>query len=91
MFSKFNYSPTSWFYNNYINKYLTVGNEIYARHQDEVKKCLSEYISEDGIISGTNLKEDWFSITKKDVFISHSHQDINRVKAFAGWLHGVLE
>lgn len=90
MFSKFNYSPSDSFYNTSINQYLTVGNEIYAEHQKEVQECLSKYISEDGIINGTNLKEDWFSITKKDVFISHSHKDINKVKAFAGWLHNAF-
>lgn len=26
-------------------------------------------------------------VSKKDVFISHSHDDINKVIAFAGWLH----
>lgn len=26
------------------------------------------------------------SIAKADVFISHSHKDIEKVKAFAGWL-----
>lgn len=90
MFSKFNYSPSNSFYNTTINKYLSIGNEIYSEHQKEVQKCLAEYISEDGVINGTNLKEDWFSITKKDVFISHSHNDINKVKAFAGWLHEVF-
>lgn len=90
MFSKFNYCPSISFYNSCINRYLSSGNEIYAEHQKEVQTCLSDYISEDGIINGTNLKEDWFSITKKDVFISHSHKDINKVKAFAGWLHDVF-
>lgn len=90
MFSKFNYCPSIPFYNTYINQYHTRGNAIYAEHQKEVQACLSDYISEDGIINGTNLKEDWFSIAKKDVFISHSHKDINRVKAFAGWLYDVF-
>ena len=57
----------------------------------EVQDCLSEYITEDGIINGTALKEHWFSISKKDVFISHSHCDINKVKAFAGWLYDCFE
>lgn len=87
MFSKFNYSPSDCFYNNTLNHYLTKGNEVFAKHEQEVQKCLSEYITEDGIINGTALKEHWFSITQKDIFISHSHRDINKVKAFAGWLH----
>lgn len=87
MYSKFNYSPSDYFYNNEINPYLTHGNEIYSKHEKEVQECLSEYISEEGVINGTALKEHWFSITPKNVFISHSHCDLNKVKAFAGWLH----
>lgn len=86
MFTKFNYSPSNHFYNCVLNDYLTEGNRLYAEHEREVQDCLSEYITEEGIINGTALKEHWFSITKKDIFISHSHKDINKVKAFAGWL-----
>lgn len=87
MFSKFNYSPSNWFYNSTINKFLTRGNEIFQKHEKEVQECLSKYITEDGIINGSDLKEHWFSISHKDVFISHSHKDINRVKAFSGWIY----
>ena len=87
MYSKFNYSPSDYFYNNEINSYLTHGNEIYSKYEKEVQECLSEYISEEGVINGTALKEHWFSITPKNVFISHSPFDLNKVKAFAGWLH----
>lgn len=87
MFSKFSYTPLGSFYNNVINKYVTLGNELYSQNEDEVRQCLSTFISEDGIINGSALKEHWFSISQKDVFISHSHNDLNRVKAFAGWLY----
>lgn len=87
MFSKFNYFPSKAFYNMELNKCQPLGCSIYSKHENEVKECLSEFITEDGIINGTALKEHWFSISKKDVFISHSHKDINKVKAFAGWLN----
>lgn len=87
MYSKFNYSPTPAFYNTTLNRYLAKGNEIFQRHEKEVQECLSKFISEDGIINGSDLKEHWFSISEKDIFISHSHNDINKVKAFAGWLY----
>ena len=87
MFSKFNYSPSAAFYNSSLNHFLTKGNEIFAKHEEEVQDCLSKYISEEGIINGSDLKEHWFSISQKDIFISHSHKDINKVKAFAGWIY----
>ena len=87
MYSKFNYSPTVPFYNSTLNRYVTIGNEIFKSHEEEVQDCLSEYISEDGVINGSDLKEHWFSISQKDIFISHSHKDLNKVKAFAGWIY----
>ena len=87
MYSKFNYSPTDYFYNSTLNSYVTVGNEIFKRHEEEVQDCLSKYISEDGMINGSDLKEHWFTISQKDIFISHSHKDLNKVKAFAGWIY----
>lgn len=87
MYSKFNYSPSDFFYNNTLNSHLASGCSIYNDHKKEVHDCLAEYITEDGVINGTALKDHWFSISKKDIFISHSHTDINKVKAFAGWLH----
>lgn len=87
MFSKFNYSPSPAFYNSTLNRFLAKGNEIFEKHEEEVQDCLSRYITEDGIINGSDLKEHWFSISEKDIFISHSHKDINKVKAFAGWIY----
>ena len=87
MYTKFNYSPAGSFYNQVINPCLEHGRAIYKKHEEEVHNCLAQYITEDGVINGTALKEHWFSISKKDVFISHSHDDINKVIAFAGWLH----
>lgn len=87
MFSKFNYNPSDYFFNSTLNRCLARGNEIYAKHEAEVQDCLSRYITEDGILNGSDLKEHWFSVSKKDIFISHSHKDINKVKAFAGWIN----
>ncbi|WP_270752161.1 TIR domain-containing protein [Gemmiger qucibialis] len=87
MYTKFNYSPSIYFYNSTLNSHMATGCSLYAKHEKEVHECLDRYISDDGIIDGTALKNYWFSISPKDVFISHSHKDINKVKAFAGWLY----
>lgn len=87
MFARFNYCPSNSFYNNILNRYLTKGNELFNLHEKEVQDCLSQYITEDGIVNGSDLKAHWFSISDKDIFISHSHKDINKVKAFAGWIY----
>ena len=70
MYSKFNYSPSDYFYNSTLNHYLTKGIEIFQKHETEVQDCLSRYITEDGVINGSDLKEHWFSISDKDIFIA---------------------
>ena len=87
MYLAFNYSPSEHFYNSTLNNYLSKGAELYSDQEKNVKRCLSEYISSEGIINGSELRENWFSTEQTDVFLSHSHKDINKVKAFAGWLY----
>lgn len=88
MYKKFNYAQAnSSFYNQVINRHLEQGKAIYESHVKEVQDCLAKYITKDGVINATALKEHWFSVSPKDVFISHSHNDISKVKAFAGWLY----
>ncbi len=73
-----------------IKKYKEIGDALYSNNQKEVKKILSDYISRDGVIDGTKLINNCFPELNKDVFISHSHKDLDMVKAFAGWLKSVF-
>ena len=87
MYRKFELKITDYFYNNEINPYLQNGNEIYEDHGSKTKRNLKEFILENKRIDGTAVKEHWFNPIQADIFISHSHNDLNKVKAFAGWLH----
>ena len=87
MFKKFNYTPSKYYYGNKLNSHMESGEIIYSDFKEQTKKQLDSFINENGIIDGTALKNHWFEIGKADVFLSHSHKDINRVKAFAGWLY----
>ena len=48
---------------------------------------LKDFILDNGNIDGTSLKEHWFPLISADIFLSHSHKDIEKVKGFAGWLY----
>lgn len=87
MYSKFNLSIDNYFYNSELNKHLESGKKIYENHQALAKKSLKEFIYNNGHIDGSAMKSNWFQIEDVDIFISHSHQDITKVKAFAGWLY----
>lgn len=86
MYSKFDFKLTNIFYNTELNRYLEFGREEYDSFSDKVKHSLKNFIYDNGKIDGSSLKEHWFNIVDADIFISHSHQDISKVKAFAGWL-----
>lgn len=87
MYSKFNLSISNYFYNSELNKHLESGKKIYENHEALTTKSLKEFIYDNGHIDGSAMKSNWFQIKDVDVFISHSHQDITKVKAFAGWLY----
>lgn len=86
MYSKFNCEISDCFYNKNINQYREAGRKIYEDFQQQCECSLKPFLLDKGHIDGTALKDAWFSIENADVFISHSHQDIEKVKAFAGWL-----
>jgi len=86
MYSKFNCEISDCFYNKNIDQYREAGRKIYENFQQQCECSLRPFLLDNRHIDGTAVKETWFSIAKADVFISHSHQDIEKVKAFAGWL-----
>lgn len=87
MYSKFELTISDYFYNKELNRHIKSGKEIYNRHGKEAKSALKDFIYDNEHIDGTSMKNNWFQMEDVDVFISHSHQDINKVQAFAGWLY----
>jgi len=87
MFSKFKYTPSNYFYNKELNLHLEKGKEIYSHFEEQAKKSLKDFIYQNGQIDGSALKDHWFKVEKADIFLSHSHKDITKVSAFAGWLY----
>lgn len=72
----------------YLNEeYVEIGRRLYLQHQNKSREALSSFISKNGRIDGTKLKEKWFTAINADIFLSHSHRDEEQVIAFAGWLY----
>ena len=87
MYSKFNLTISDAFYSNELKNHLEIGQSIFEKHETQAKKNLKEFICDNEHIDGSEMKSNWFQIEDVDIFISHSHQDITKVKAFAGWLY----
>lgn len=86
MYSKFNCVINDDFYFDDIEDHYETGRAIYEDFKQQSKRCLKPFLLDNGHIDGSALKDNWFTINKADVFISHSHKDIEKVTAFAGWL-----
>lgn len=95
MFSRFQYILNDYheygypdfFYESFIKKHMEKGEELYQNSVTTSRENLEKFIFSNGHIDGTSLQKNWFSIEDVDVFLSHSHKDLSKVKAFAGWLY----
>lgn len=86
MYSKFNCTISNFYYGQNINKHYDAGKKIYEQFEQQSQYCLKNFLLDNGHIDASTLKNHWFKIKKADIFISHSHNDIKKVMAFAGWL-----
>ncbi len=66
---------------------IRLAKNSYDRHKGIVKESLRGYLQENGALSGTKMMDDWFPKVECEVFISHSHADLNKTLTFAGWLY----
>lgn len=64
-------------------------SSLYEDLRKKVRTTLTESVLMKTLIDGTRLQEAWFpqDIGHFDVFISHSHLDLTKIKQFAFWLN----
>lgn len=73
-------------YDNRYCEYVTDGEDRGGKDKSEVEKYLRE-VFDDGIIDGTSLSERYFPSKRREVFLSHSHDDEALAYMVAGMLH----
>lgn len=70
-----------------VRKYSSYGEEIMKTKKSYIKKNLKEYTNQQGYIDMSSISEDWFPEVNCDVFLSHSHRDIDLVNGIVGFFH----
>jgi hypothetical protein len=70
----------------YLERITRAGKNLHSDHQQKVKKVLAEFITPDGALDASKMRENWFPTIKSDVFISHSHADEETAILLAGWM-----
>jgi len=74
-----------------LSSFVSAGQAQYDAYKKLAESDLDLFLSPDGVIDGKKLEQEWFPNIKADVFISHSHDDLDRAIGLAGWLHQNLQ
>lgn len=90
MFSGFNLKIDRNFFGSNFQGYKEIGEKHLARNEFDFKTDMLTYIDSD-ILNGNEIQNDWFAEIEADVFISHSHKDLDLANAFAGWLNDTFK
>lgn len=70
--------------------YYSEGEELYSESWATVRPSLKSFIQNDKTLDGAGIQRVWFPKVKVDVFISHSHDDLETAIFLAGWLKKVF-
>ncbi|QFY76106.1 hypothetical protein CEQ83_26565 (plasmid) [Priestia megaterium] len=82
MFTGFNLETSTMFVG-----YKNIGENIFKKNKQDIRRGFEEFISEDGSINGTRMQNNWFPEVEADIFLSHSHADRDKAIGLAGFLH----
>ena len=70
----------------YFNFFKKVGSESFSNQRAKIIEKISSFVRNDSSLDGGMMQANWFPQIKADIFISHSHKDINLALALVGWL-----
>lgn len=62
------------------------GIEVLNETSQTFKDNIQDYISVDDILDGTMIQNEWFKQIDAEIFISHSHKNVDIALILAGWL-----
>lgn len=88
----FNLKNVQYLYNNYIydrDSYVNYGKKLLFQDGIEIRDSIEKCINEDNgdiHIDVEKLKKLYFPKIKADIFLSHSHKDIELVNFFVGYM-----
>jgi hypothetical protein len=73
------------------SRYLAVGLGIVEEVDSRIQETIKKFKLRDGSLNGKAMTADWFPIVNADVFISHSHKDLEIALSLAGQMKSELD
>ncbi|MDN7429919.1 MULTISPECIES: toll/interleukin-1 receptor domain-containing protein [unclassified Burkholderia] len=70
---------------NPFGTYKDRGKALFDTDSGRMRPEITRYVKDDAI-DATQLQADWFGAENAEVFISHSHRDVDLALSLAGWL-----
>ncbi|MBV7268953.1 hypothetical protein [Winogradskyella luteola] len=67
------------------------GKNLFNNYKSKINENLRVKFKKDEIIDGSATQKEWFPQIECDIFLSHSHKDIEKAKHFAGWVKNKLD
>jgi hypothetical protein len=67
-----------------LSDFVAGGRAQFDKYKQLAEADLDRYISVDGVVDGGTLEKDWFPNITADVFISHSHDNLDMAIGFGG-------
>ncbi|MCZ8145307.1 hypothetical protein [Flavobacterium sp.] len=64
----------------------TKGEQLKRSYIENIKYDLKIKLIGENIIDGTETQKEWFPNINADIFLSHSHKDLEKANKFAGWI-----
>lgn len=72
-------------------RYLEKGQALFTEQKTSIAESINMYKISNGALSAKKIEEDYFPIPENiDIFISHSHEDLDLAKSFAGMFKNYL-
>jgi len=62
------------------------GRKVTQAYENQIRDKLDSFTGLDGGIDGSSLQGHWFPRVDADIFLSHSHRDLELALSFAGWI-----
>lgn len=68
------------------DRFLAIGSKLFDQNRRSAEATLLRHLGTNGVVDGTLMQREWFPDIGAQVFLSHSHSDIQEAQKLAGWL-----